>query len=214
MGIVVKLTFSNVQPAGPGIWIASLPPYDAARFGNNAPIIGERSVIGVEAPHFESKTHSLSVGLDNLQTLCVGQDERVVFIDLGTESSSQTSLQDDEELPESSADEEFLEACRSHLPEKMTKIIIRVLNAVRERYEFKLIEGNGRKWTSAPSNFLAITIQNQKKQFLISVKADPSVHSFARINLKQSRRPYCEFHLNSVSQIEETVMVILASAKY
>lgn len=122
-----------------------------------------------------------------------------------------------EPLPDPDApeiDQAFIAACRMHLPASMVSVIAQVLSEVRKHYDDKLVEGSGRKWTASPHNFLAITIQNRNEQFLVSVKADPARHSFKHIHLKRSRSPYCEFYLNSSSQIEETVRIILASARY
>ena len=210
----MSLTFSQVKPIGPGAWIAPLPPNDARRFGQNPPSKGGRSVIGIESPKFEIEAGTLSAALDAIFTLNVGESEEAVFIDLRPQEAVTTKLPEIEKPINSPADKDFIAACQLHLPESMTGIISRVLHEVRRHHDDKLIEGEGRKWTTDPLNFMAITIQNRNKQFLVSVKADPSHHSFKQIQLKRSRSPYCEFHLNSPSQIDEALRIILASAEY
>jgi hypothetical protein len=211
---MMSLTFSQVKPIGPGAWIAPLPPNDARRFGQNPPSKGGRSVIGIEAPKFEIEAGTLSASFDAIFTLNVGESEEAVFIDLRPQEVVTTVLPEIEKPIISPSDKEFIAACQVHLPESMTGIISRVLQEVRKHHDDKLTEGEGRKWTTGPLNFLAITIQNQKKQFLVSVKADPSKYSFRHIHLKRSRPPYCEFHLNSPSQIDEAIRIIHASAEY
>lgn len=208
------LTFSKVKSIGCGAWIAPLSPSDARRFGQNAPSKGGRSVVGIEAPRFDSEVGMLSVAFDSILILNIGEAEEAVFVDLApSEKSAQKEAYVYEEAV-SPVDEDFLSACHNYLPEDMVKIIKQVLQKVRKYYDDKLIEGEGRKWTTYPRNFMAITIQNRNLQFLVSVKANPSQHSFKKINLKRSRSPYCEFYLNSPSQIQEAIQAILASAEY
>ncbi len=211
---MMSLTFSQVKPIGPGAWIAPLAPHDARRFGQNTPSKGGRSVIAVEAPRFEIETNTLTASLDGIFTLNVGASEEAVLIDLSTQNVATVELPEPGKVSTSPADKDFIAACEVHLPESVTGIVKRVLSEIRKHRDDRLIEGEGRKWTTDPLNFMAITIQNRNKQFLVSVKADPSQHSFRQIQLKRSRAPYCEFHLNSPSQIDETVQIILASAKY
>jgi hypothetical protein len=215
----MKLTFSKVIPIGLGAWIAPLSPNDARRFSQNSSSKGGRSVIGVEAPRYESKTGTLTTAFDMIVTLNVGESEEAVFIDLKPQDvMPQKAIvpkkQDAKELPIASCDQKFIASCRKHLPDHMTEIIIEVLKQIRKHHDFELTEGNSRNWTSSPSNFVSITIQTRNKQFKVSVKGDPSDYSLKHIQPKINWSPYCAFHLNSQSQIDETVKMILNSAKY
>jgi len=212
--MTMSLTFFRVIQIGPGAWVAPLTPHDVRRFSKAPHTKGDRSIIGIEAPKFEAKTGTLSASLDTVFTVNLGKSNEAVLIDLSLQEDSITQLADEKKIPVSPSDEKFHAACQLHLPDNTTYIIQQILHNVRQYHNDKLIEGEGRKWTTEPHNFLAITIQNRKKQFLVSVKANPSHYAFRKIELKRSRPPYCEFHLHSPSQIDEATQIILASAKY
>lgn len=211
---MMSLKFEGVTELGPGTWVTNLTPADVRRFGQNTPSNGFRSVLSVTAPEFDKESETMTVALDDLTALHIGHGNEALLVDLdhGGNNVLGLDIQTKAVVPE--VDQAFIETCRVHLPDHITSIIIQVLSEVRKHYDDKLVEGAGRKWTASPHNFFAITIQNRNQQFLVSVKADPSHHSLKHIQLKRSRSPYCEFHLNSPSQIEEAVQTILASARY
>ncbi|MFT6657228.1 MAG: hypothetical protein ACJAZW_000376 [Maritalea sp.] len=203
-----------VNSLGSGTWIAPLSPFEARRFGQNPLVKGGRSIIAVSSPEYDVETRTLTVNYDGVLTLNIGEIEEAVLVDLNPQDVLKAQRQDTDVLHPSAADIDFIAACKSHLDEGMTRIIQQVLSGVRKHHDDTLIEGEGRKWIASPHNFMAITIQNRNKQFLVSVKARPEQKSFRHIHLKQSRPPYWEFHLNSPSQIEETIQAILDSANY
>ena len=123
-----------------------------------------------------------------------------------------------DELPERSDVSEsvskFLVNCRRHnLPQELIEAVRRLLAFAHSIEPFYLTEGEQRKWTATP-NFIALTIQNRNRQLLISVKGDPSMMDYASIQPKVSRRPYCEFHFNSASQLDDTLDIVRQSIQY
>jgi hypothetical protein len=210
----MQLKLEGVEEIGPGVWITRLNPSDVRRFGHNTPSLGSRSVVAVVSPNYDACTSTLTVRLNGLSPISVGQREDTVILDLEHSDSPNSDLSKATQTTAPEIDQDFIAACRLHLSEQTVSIIAEVLSEVRKNHGDQLVEGVGRKWTAAPRNFLAITIQNKKKQFLVSVKADPSRHAFKHIRLKRSRAPYCEFHLNSQTQVPETVQAILASTRY
>lgn len=213
---MMSLCFSGTKQIGPGAWLAPLTPNDVRRFGQNVATKGGRSVIGVESPRFDGDNMTLTVALNSIFALNIGQENEAVIVDLKGGQIETEKPQPVDPALVTSVDKDFFASCSVHLAEDEDKvgIISRVLSEVRKHYDDKLVEGKGRKWTASPHNFLAITIQNRNKQFLVSVNADPVRFSFKQIVLKRSRPPYCEFHLNSQSQIDEAIEVILSSAQY
>jgi hypothetical protein len=211
---MISLMLKNVAEIAPGVWLTRLNPSDVRRFGQNATSVGQRSIVSVATPSYDKVSSSLSVPLDSIVALNVGRQEETIVLDLDYLEDDNHAQDGDHVAEEPEIDREFVDSCRVHLPEETTSLIIRVLSEVRGHHQDKLIEGQGRKWTASPNNFFAVTIQNRNRQFLVSVKANPSKHAFRHIHLKRSRAPYCEFYLNSYSQIDEAVKIILASAKY
>ncbi|MBL8562764.1 MAG: hypothetical protein JNN06_10835 [Gemmobacter sp.] len=211
---MMSLKLEGVVQIGPGTWTAQLEPSDVRRFGQNASSNGFRSILAVSSPVFDKETGTMAVSLDAVSAMNIGRGNDALLVDLdsGENIKPEANVSSQADAPE--RDQAFIAACKVHLPAHMVSIIARVLSEVRRHHDDRLVEGAGRKWTAAPHNFLAITIQNRNQQFLVSVKADPARHSFKHIQLKRSRSPYCEFHVNSPSQIEETVQIILASARY
>ncbi|MBI1215004.1 MAG: hypothetical protein GC185_04190 [Alphaproteobacteria bacterium] len=216
---MIMITFSQVLPVGPGTWIVSLTQSEVRHFAKGHILTkGNRSVIGVNNPQYDSTKQTLSIPVDSIFPFNIGMQHQSVIVDLGSEPQSLRTENEKHEAPDlgiaSSLDQPFIEACISEkMPNDMIRLVQQVLCTVRKEHKDKLIEGKGRKWTTSPNNFLAITIQNRNKQFLVSVKADQTRHPYQKISLKKSRAPYCEFHLNAQSQTEDAVSAILRSAR-
>jgi hypothetical protein len=89
----------------------------------------------------------------------------------------------------------------------------RIMAAVRKQYSGKLREGKARKWVNYPDNFLAMTIQTRDGSFAIHVKGRPEDFDAPTLELKPDRPGYSRFKLQRPDQLEDTIKVILESAR-
>jgi hypothetical protein len=112
-----------------------------------------------------------------------------------------------------SGDQAFILSCKEEgLPSEIVALAQEFLVRIRSFSSDDLIEGQGRKWVTKPKNFLAITIQNRKKQFCIHVKKTPQLSTLnATIDVRDDRPGYARFWLQNASQMEEALKAVEAS---
>lgn len=164
------------------------------------------------SPAYDPVAKTLSVTSENIAVFNIGTGNTCAII---SSASQNVGLKvEPAKVDVSAVDRGFLASCSVHLGREMVTLAEKLLNEVRRHHTDRLVEGKCRKWTSEPSNFFAITIQNRNQKFLVSIKGNPTTLSYRTLNLKRSRSPYCEFYLNSLDQIPDAVQAILQSASY
>jgi len=112
-----------------------------------------------------------------------------------------------------SGDLAFIQACRDEkLPDNILRLGEEFLSEVRKFSNDELVEGLSRKWVTTPKNFLALTIQNRKKQFCIHVKKTQNLRFLSElIDVRDDRPGYARFWLKSENQLEAAVSAAKAS---
>jgi len=179
------------------------------------------TIVLVRGPKYDRIKRQLSVQPKACECLTSGQSDGVLFVEKSDEivdsdvfalSMPNESSEQDSVRPTSF--QNFLDECRNHeLPADLVQACEELLAAANSEQPFVLNEGEQRKWTAKP-NFVALTIQNRNKQILVSVKGEPTTMSYSKISPKVSRPPYCEFHFESASQLEEVIDVVRKSIRY
>jgi hypothetical protein len=225
----MKLSFSPAELVADGIWIVKVDPSDLRPFSARAARSSGRSILVVSQPIFDEVVCSLQVPLRGVEVVLLGQGADAVVVDRdGTEPSetivAPAELQSNSDqkgvlsAPTSSnqSTQEFLrESAREELPGPLIALMGRLLDEVENKlaFPFSLHQGKARKWTAEP-NFLAISIQNRNKKYLISVRGDYRTLPRKTISPVRGRGiSYSEFHFESDDQFEEALRVILSSAQ-
>jgi hypothetical protein len=211
----MKLILKGVSKISSGVWLGDIDAEEirelSALGGRKSPEVSTKSVIGLNNPAFDEQRKSIEVSISDFFPLAVGKTNEAVLIDQS--SREEVEVANDHKNPQTSFNS-FIEACRREkLPEKLIENMHNLLNQTAQQYVFTLSEGQSRKWTATP-NFLAISIQNTKKRFLISVKGNHETMSYKSIVPKRGMADsYSEFHFSSVDQLPEVQDAIKNSAR-
>ncbi|MGY6531737.1 hypothetical protein [Glycocaulis sp.] len=205
----MKLTFDAKPSSIPGVWLAPVHIEDTSRLQTGSLPKSSRTIIGLVHSNWDDKTKSLTASFSDVIVFAKGASDEAVLIDMGRFPSIP-----DKVAPLGSPDDMFLASARLHVGAEGAKLIEKVLKQVRQRIvgEFRLIEGDHRKWTANP-NFLAITLQNRKKRFRVSVNELTENLNPQSLELIMGRPPYREFFLEREEQIGDAVEVIVTSAR-
>ncbi|OOY26943.1 hypothetical protein BMI90_14590 [Thioclava sp. L04-15] len=219
----MKVTF-KAKEIEKNLWVAQMALDDRVFFPVNPSQQGENGIYVVTGANFSSSSQDLTFDLSECRCLQSGSGKVMVFsgeepiprhgadkVVLSPKAVTQ-NMSDIDSLDLSI--NRFLEECKGYgLPKQLVGAVEKLLLSLSSRQSFTLEEGKQRKWTSAP-NFIAMTIQNRKKQLLVSVKGDPQNMSFCSIAPKVSRPPYCEFHFSDAAQFEEVLEACIRSQDY
>lgn len=217
--MTIQISIQNVEQLDTGLWRTRLSKEDVMSFSSTPIPVSAYGVILVENPKFDSGEKLLSTPLGMLEVLAIGVKGKTILIQKtapnGFLEELMVGIQNNSKKREKGVGiEAFIESCRSFdLPIELVNSITELLETVSSKLSFTLREGEQRKWTAEP-NFVALTIQNRNKQLLVSVKGDPRRMGYQTIDPKVSRPPYCEFHVNSPDQYEDTLSAIVRSANH
>jgi hypothetical protein len=209
--MALRLAVAGVKAIGPGVWAAELTPTEARRFGDGRSSLGAKSVLGVTQLDFSREALTLSLSPDDAFVLNIGTTNEALIIDLGMIGGEDINAGGYGE--KAKGDQAFLIECRRHLDERLVGMVESLLSAVRERYPGNLCEGLARKWVHQPGNFVALTIQNRDQSFAVHVKGKPDDFSAPFLDIKADRGSYSRFKLKHENQLNDTIRVVLASAR-
>ncbi len=211
----MKLVLKDVNEISRGIWLSNVNARELRELtvasGKKVPETSVISVINLKNPAFDKSNNSIEISISDFSPLAVGMTAEAVLIDQSTHKTGDKA-EDAENAPNSLTS--FTEACkRENLPGDLIDKMHNLLIHLAKIYIFTLSEGKARKWTTAP-NFLAISIQNTKKRFLISVKGNHKNMSYKSIVPKRGMADsYSEFHFSSADQLPEVQHAIERSAR-
>ncbi|WP_226552530.1 hypothetical protein [Celeribacter naphthalenivorans] len=213
----VRLEFADVTQLKSGVWSANLPLKLINMFNSGASAQTNSNILLVSRPEFNSSKSVLSVDLVNSEILSLGRGGETLIV--SREGGINGALEGKSEASKAQSTYgggimNFIKEARSHgLPRELVDCCEVILKELSDDEAFGLNEGRQRKWTADP-NFLALTIQNRNRQFLVSVKGNPSKMKYKTIHPKVSRPPYCEFHFARKDQCEEVIEVIRKSRAF
>ena len=218
----LRLTVGDAKALEEGVWFAELTPAEVCRFGNAKNSFGAISVVGVAQPDFDPQRLELTLNPNDALVLNIGASNRTLIVDIGGRDTLQMPSKAGTRAYQSGlrqpsdkrkGDRAFLAECRKHLDASLVAIVEELLSRIRERYPGELHEGKARKWVNYPDNFVALTIQNRDKSFAVHVKGYPDQFSALSLDIKSDRPGYCRFKLKSKDQLDDTIRVVLASAR-
>lgn len=214
----MKITFEVSRNLGNGIWEGKADKSELTRLMPAPKSKGRMSIVGLVNPTFDSIAKTVSVGLDSIEVISAGSSNDTLLVDQTTTpvnggEEQPTIIEEPVMIASSPLTSEFVRASvREGLPIPLIQLMDRILHRVGAQAPFTLSEGKARKWTADP-NFVAITIQNRNRQYLISVKGDHRRMNYQTIHPVAGRGiSYSEFHLNSENQFQEAMDAIRKSA--
>ena len=172
----------NVSEISRGVWLCQIDTKEiheiAAKTAGRTTETGMKSVIELRNPVFSKANNTIEVSISDFSPLAVGRTKEVVLID---QSCPEGEEIEGNGMKAPSSLDNFIQACRREgLPKDLIEAMRSLLEQVSKRYSFSLSEGKARKWTAKP-NFVAISIQNRNKQFLVSVKGRHEKMSYTSI---------------------------------
>ncbi|WP_321335130.1 hypothetical protein [Breoghania sp.] len=168
---MLKVSVDRVEQVAKGVWFSDLPPHQVRMFGNCDSASGTRSVILLNAAEFDPASESLMFEVEDATVLNVGSSANtlVVLSRPFDESLSEGSISGDSVM--SRGDREFLEQCRSDLPDHMNRAASALLAGVRARSPGELKRGqSGRNFSDTPDNFWYVIVQPRVEQLSITVR--------------------------------------------
>ena len=217
----LSIWLEDARKLDDSVWAVDIEPTELESLKTSGKTLGDISVLSVDGEIFTTETGGLRFLLNDATVLNRGRLSTAIIVK--TKSSTETekhsvaySLDADNQtqIDHNNLDEPFLASCVTNsLPKEKVEIISYFLSQVRRAAKDQLVEGAQRKWTTYPSNFLAIVIQTRKLQFDVSVFKTPELLKATSLDVKPSRRPYYHFHLHSKSQLDDAVNVAIASAR-
>ncbi|WP_170516815.1 hypothetical protein [Ruegeria atlantica] len=211
----MKLILKGVSKLSNGVWLGDIDVVEirelSALGGRKSPQVCAKSVVGLNNPVFDEQSKTIEVSISDFFPLAVGKTNEAILIDQSSHDEEEVAIE--AKNPESNFNN-FIEASRrENLPENLIENMHKLLNQIAKKYVFTLSEGKSRKWTAAP-NFLAISIQNTKKRFLISVKGNHKNMTYKSIVPKRGMADsYSEIHFSSADQLPEVQDAIKNSAR-
>lgn len=217
----ILLSIDNITQLGNCAWQAKLGEADVRRLGDPKVRVGQKSIIAVTQPRFNSDTKTLSFRPESAVVLNIGTNDDAVFIDVGPYNIEKTQPTLSNQVKYQKAtigkgdgDESFLKDCDVLLESTILGEIARLLLlAIRKQYSGKLVEGNFRKWTNHPKNFFALTIQNKDKSIAVHIKGNVTDFNATTLDIKPDRPSYCRFKITRMEQLDDATKVILSSAR-
>jgi len=214
-----EIALAAVKPVTDGVWSARLNPSDVKRLGEAQRMSGNKSVIGVLSPIYSSELQRLFIEPAKTTVFNVGDTDAVLVVDLGVDSAPSGRHQPDvykaAAVPTvNNGDAAFLAACkREKLPLHLIEAAEKIIDAIRTKFAGHMREGKARKWVNYPDNFLALVIQPRDCSFAVHVWGRPNKFSAASLEIKPDRSRYSRFKLSRASQLDDTIRIILESAR-
>ncbi len=208
-----------LEDSGFGVWRVEAKPNELKLLGNPLFRARGRSILTLGTYDFSEDWKFLVFPLNEVKILALGDNEDCLVI--STEEREKEPIIEQWPTPTvvrstnssfveqefRSGDREFINACRSELlPERVVRLAEDFLKQVREFSDDTLREGKHRKWVTYPKNFLALTIQNQKKRYCIHVKKSNVLSSLSdQLDIRDDRPGYVRFWLQDQSELEAAV---------
>lgn len=210
----ISFSFSEVELLEPDLWVTSVSSQEVTMLGEPKAGGGasDYNIILVGSPNFDISKSTLTVDFGNTDVLYWGSTEKTLLVKKHADQL-QSNVEVASEKSGVHSFERFLSDCEKfELPHALVEAAKSLLHRLDVEEPFELAEGEQRKWTAKP-NFLAITIQNRNRKFLVSVKGNPRNMDFETIRPKVSRPPYCEFHFESPEQLSDVLDAARASRR-
>ena len=215
-----------LRELGEGVWQTADGGRALAMLERTNAALGHRSIVALtKSPRLADDGH-IEFYLDDAVLLNRGSGDEALVISVagtgrgilrGSNEPERDSVARAEAIIQSEdaariGDAEFLKACgKLQMPSSALTLAQTFLTSVREFSDDALVEGNARKWVTKPRNFLAITIQNRKKNFAVSVKTTPTLSNLRSLDVRSDRHPYVRFWLESENQIIDALRATRAS---
>lgn len=169
---MLKVTVEQAQEVSNGVWSFSLPPHQVRMFGKCENAFGARSVIMLGAAQFDPASGDLAFGMEDAIALNIGSSTDTVAVLSNSISEQLTGARSTvpEEVMMSRGDREFLDLCRTELPEHMQRTASALLAGVRARSPGELKRGLSRNFSETPDNFWYVIVQPRIEQLSITVR--------------------------------------------
>ncbi len=215
MGLLVTLT--GARSMGEGIWEAALQPHQVRMFGEVRHSRGDRSILLVDAPTFDSAGRSLSFDADEASAVNLGTRPIVLVIDASAPPSAapanSKSTQDDDVKSYGPGDRDFLRLVE-RLPEVPRAAAQRLLAEVRSRWPGELKRGIKTNYSNTPDNFWYVVVQPRAGELSITVRGEPSrFGGMTKLQLKDDRPGYTRFKLARMEDVPDALEIIGASKR-
>lgn len=212
----MKLVFENARELEEGIWLANVPPSEIKEISDRKIQSGKTTLIVVRDAAFNADNKTLGVPIGGIEPLFLGQSSRTILLDQAIEKVAlvREAVNASDETPQTAPNgannfSNFIAACQNEgIPQPLLAAMTKLLSVLNSKFSFELNEGKARKWTAEP-NFVAFTIQNRNRQFLVSVKGNHRAMNYTTIKPRAGRgETYSEFHFSGLTQFDDTLNAI------
>ena len=111
-----------------------------------------------------------------------------------------------------SGDEQFFDAVRSLMPPSLSRIGLRIVEAIRKHCPHgNLIRDKSGRYVERSDNFWTIKPQPKDGSFVITVRGKPDRFRSTIIQVKKDRSSYSRFKVSAESEVEEAIRLVLSA---
>ncbi len=209
----LRVVVDGARQLDPGIWLLDLAPHQVQLLGECRDSRGQRSILMVDDPEFDSDKGELEFDADRAWPINIGVSSEAVAIAVRREQVSVgQTLSDDNRLSYGPGDQEFLR--NTNLLDTAPKTAARkLLDGVRSRSPGDLQRGKRRNFKNTPDNFWYVIVQPQAQALSITVRGRPARFGRSNLELKDDRPGYTRFQLRSVNDVDEALRLIFESRR-
>ena len=215
----------NARESAPfGVWRLKMSADELRHFGEPTYEQGTVSVLGIsdDSPSFDGKTLVFSLKDARLLNRGSGDDVIAVKLTVGQNSDAVVAktytptVVTKSHEQKGAGDDAFLSACESEsMPKPMVDLAKKLLTAIREFSNDEIREGKNRKWITQPNNFIAVTIQNKKKNFAVHVKKTAELITLSLpkgpLDVRDDRPGYARFWITDEKTLSAAIKAARAS---
>jgi hypothetical protein len=203
----MEVTMRKAEPLAEGVWETDVEPGDLMIFGRTAQESGSISVLLVTGDVTTGEDSTLRFDHRHTQILNRGHSDRTLVVAGGHGPAGSHGPAPELASP---GDQRFLAALA--VDRDLRQIGSRLLAGVRAKSPGTLRYTPTRYVETEPDNFWAVKIQPRLRALEITIKGRPA-SSPADLAIVEDRRPYWKFKINSVSQVDSAVEVILKARR-
>lgn len=209
MGLVMRTKITGILDKG--IWAAEITRKELSYLGNPLMGRGQRSVILVDTPTWDSDNSQLEFSPSSACVLNLGEQSSAIIIDSGLdreEGNIMTHIAKNNQP--TFGDQQFLLQL-DKVPPGLRRLGKQLLSGVRTQYqgelEFKTRSG---RFVETPENFWTIRVQPRAKSLRITVYGQPNSFSgYSDLVIKKDRGSYSSFIIHEEKQLEPALKVIM-----